>query len=89
MEIFTSVKVSPKSLNYKRRNNMLGNWETKPYSCTHCNKKLEFRIAYKKVQFKNGLKWEEVSPSASIVLCPSCGYSFWIPQEIFTLSEVK
>lgn len=68
---------------------MLGNWEPKQYFCTGCHRLVEFRIAYKKVQFKNGMRWEEISPSASIVICPACGNTFWIPQEIFALSEVK
>jgi len=68
---------------------MFGNWDNKQYFCSHCHRLVEFRVAYKKVQFKNGTVWENVAPSAAIVICPSCGNSFWIPQEIFTLSEVK
>lgn len=64
-------------------------WSIKPYHCGHCHGEIVFRVAYKHVQQKKGNLWEEIIPSASIVICPSCGNTFWIPRELFVLAQVK
>lgn len=60
------------------------NWETVKQDCNSCRKSVEFRVAHKSVQFKNGLNWTNVLKSASIVICPHCGATIWISQTILS-----
>lgn len=64
------------------------NWQVEKYECSHCKKVVEFRWAYKRLQFKSGMMFTEIVPSAQIVLCIHCGNSFWIPTELRIKAEL-
>jgi hypothetical protein len=57
---------------------MLGLWLQKTLICKECRCDVVFRVAFKKAQFYNGNRWEDIQASASIVLCPTCGSSIYI-----------
>ena len=66
----------------------VGAWKEKPYNCTHCSAKVNFRWSFKNIQHKDGLNWVAISKHAAIVICTDCGNSFWIPQELKNLAEL-
>lgn len=68
---------------------MNSNWQHKKYSCTKCQTGVEFRVAYKKIQHLSNGKFVDLANSAAIVLCESCGGTFWVPAELKIISEVK
>lgn len=65
---------------------MLKNWQYKKYNCIQCGNTLEFRVAYKSLQFSQIL-WVNVDNNAAVILCPKCGKTFWIPEELRVLQN--
>ena len=53
-------------------------WKEEKLTCTGCQQEVNFRIAFKKAQFKNGTHWIDIVKSAEIVLCTNCGKSIYI-----------
>lgn len=57
---------------------MTGDWKEEKLFCINCTKEVKFRVAYKKAQFLNGRKWDDIVKTAEIVLCSHCGASVYI-----------
>lgn len=63
-------------------------WTETDLTCPTCKFGAKFRYVFKKAEYLNGRRWEEIQKSAEIVLCHNCGASIYI-SSVKTKAEMK